>query len=75
MLFKVLNHQRNILSLAKKMMTDKQYTELETRLQKKFWFTIGVHKYKIPIDLLRNVMERHKKIGTMPKGYYYPELL
>ena len=74
-LFKVLNHQRNILSLAKKVMTDKKYAELKIKIDKKAWYTIGVHKYKISLLLLINVMRRHEKIGTMPKGYFYPELL
>ena len=74
-LFKDLNHHRNILSLAKKVMTDKKYAELKTKFQINFWYAIGVYKYKISLKLLMSVMQRHKKIGTMPKGYFYPELL
>ena len=72
-LFRILNHQRNILSLAKKVMTDKKYAELKKKFKKISWFTIGVHKYQLSLNLLINVMQRHEKIGTMPKGYFYPE--
>ena len=73
-LFKELNHQRKILALAKDTMDAKRYEQLEKRLNRKAWMMTGRIKYLFPMEALNSVMERHQKIGTVPKGFYYPEL-
>ena len=73
-LFKTLNHQRNILALAKTTMDSKQYEEIEKRLNRKAWTMTGRIKYLFPMENLNAVMKMHEKIGTVPKGFYYPEL-
>ena len=40
----------------------------------KQWFLVGSEKYFFPAALLNKVLESHRKIGTVPKGYHYPEL-
>ena len=36
---------------------------------------VGINKYYLPVDKLTAVMDAHVKIGTLPKGYFYPELV
>ena len=66
---------RNILLLAEDIMGAKEYKVLHKRMVKRIWFMVGLNKYFLPIDRLTTVMDAHDKIGTLPKGYFYPELV
>ena len=34
----------------------------------------GALEHYLSLDLLEKVASKHEKIGTVPSGYYYPEL-
>ena len=47
-----------------------QKLELKCRL----WVRKGVLEHGFSKNLLESIALKHKKIGSPPKGYYYPEL-
>ena len=44
-------------------------------LKRQIWVAKGVRKHSLDTDKLRRVMERFRKIGKVPKGYLFPELM
>jgi len=38
------------------------------------WVLNGALSHYLCLDLLEKVANKHAKIGTVPSGYYYPEL-
>lgn len=38
------------------------------------WVLEGALEHFLCLDLLERVASKHAKIGTVPSGYYYPEL-
>ena len=43
-------------------------------LRYNIWKMIGLRKYGFAKRALEEVIENHRKIATVPRGYFYPEL-
>lgn len=55
---------------ASQLTNAKQIREMKHRL----WVIEGVLNHNLDIKLLEQIAEKHSRIGTLPSGYFYPEL-
>ena len=74
-LMRLLQHERNIYHLARSVMDKKRFKNYEKKCMRKMWYLTGVLKYQIDKNALCKVMFQLRKIGCIPKGYCYPELI
>ena len=56
-------------------MTKTRYELLKGRLLRKAWFITGAIKYNFCYEALTLVLQKHRDIGSIPRGYCYPELI
>ena len=56
-------------------MDKKRFVIFEGRCIRRMWYLTGVLKYDLDRVDLAKVMNKLKRIGCLPKGYCYPELI
>ena len=72
---RLLQHERKIYNLAKSVMDKKRFSNFEGKSRRRMWYLTGVLKYGFDRNALCVVMAKLRRIGCVPKGYCYPELI